>query len=141
MALRELGVVTESLSTAGSALDEVARKNPYLIFLDVSLDGSDAIDVIRGLGKLGYAGHVQLISGRNEALLNDINRIGQQHSLRMLPALAKPFDVTAVRNVIRHLSVNDEETHKESVGLKEALRQNWIEFWYQPKYVSSSPLI
>lgn len=133
MALRDFGFVTESFATAGSALEEVARKNPSLIFLDVSLDGSDAIDVIRGLGKLGYAGHVQLISGRNEALLNDINHIGQQHSLRMLPALAKPFDVNAVRNVIRRLSVSGEATHKEPVGLQEALRQNWIEFWYQPK--------
>lgn len=140
MALRDFGFVTECFATAGSALEQVSRKNPSLIFLDVSLDGSDAIDVIRGLGKLGYTGHVQLISGRNEALLNDINHIGQQHSLRMLPALAKPFDVNAVRNVIRHLSVNSAAnpnesaaTPGESVELKEALRHDWIEFWYQPK--------
>ena len=101
-ALQGDGIATREFESAAALLDAVAECAPDLIFLDLSLDGSDAVDAIRGLDLLGYSGTVQLISGRDEALLNDIKSIGQRRSLRMLPVLA-PFRLDAIRQVVMDL--------------------------------------
>ncbi len=73
---------------------------PDLVFLDVALRGFDAIDVIRALGELHYAGLIVLISGLH-ALLNDVARVGERRGLRMLPPLTKPFRVHQVQAILR----------------------------------------
>jgi EAL domain-containing protein (putative c-di-GMP-specific phosphodiesterase class I) len=155
-AMRERGVMTREFESAPSLLDAVAESAPDVIFLDLSLEGSDAVEAIRGLDLLGYGGAVQLISGRAKKLLNDINCIGEQHSLQMLPVLPKPFRLDAVRKLIvdldleaskiaaprvcgdpcqqrsRDFGAAGQRPTDLSVRLDEALANNWLEFWYQP---------
>jgi chemotaxis response regulator CheB len=71
-AMRAEGVMTREFQCAPSLLDAVAKSAPDVIFLDLSLEGSDAVEAICGLDLLGYGGAVQLISGREKKLLNDI---------------------------------------------------------------------
>ena len=59
------------------------KRTPDLIFLDVSLEGSDAIEAIRGLGERRFRGAVQLISGRDMQVLENIQRIGERHGLKL----------------------------------------------------------
>ena len=114
-ALQTDGIATREFESAAALLDAVAERAPDLIFLDLSLDGSDAVDAIRGLDLLGYGGTVQLISGRDEALLNDIKDIGQRRSLRMLPVLPKPFRLDAIRQVVRDLEVAGRSSAPQSL--------------------------
>ena len=65
--------------------------HPSIVFLDVALDRSDAIDGIRVLRQTSFDGAVQLISGRDTELLNDIKAIGERNGLKMLDPLRKPF--------------------------------------------------
>ena len=67
------------------------RSEPDLLVLDLALDRSDAIDVIRKLEVLKFPGAVMLLSGRDELTLRYIERIGTAHGLAMLPSLQKPF--------------------------------------------------
>jgi EAL domain-containing protein (putative c-di-GMP-specific phosphodiesterase class I) len=154
--VHEEGIATREFESAALLLDAVAELAPDLIFLDLSLAGSDAVDAIRGLDLLNYCGTVQLISGRDEKLLNEFKHIGQRHSLHMLPVLAKPFRLDAVRKLIKELDLKGarlrssspcRETARKvhenpdfaaqgapapSIQLGEALANDWVEFWYQP---------
>jgi EAL domain-containing protein (putative c-di-GMP-specific phosphodiesterase class I) len=131
MTLATLGVVAESYHTAGHAVSALERRSPDIIFLDVALAGSDAIDVIRSLGAQHYGGVVQLMSGSDAQLLEDIRRIGARHGLNMRTPLQKPFRADAVREAIGSLQLKGEPLRL--VELDDALARGWLEMWYQPK--------
>ena len=133
MTLSAMGVESECVATARDGIAAIERRLPALIFLDVALDGSDAIDVIRGLGERAYSGVVQLMSGSNMSLLDDVRRIGMRHGLNMRPPLEKPFRAQAIRHVVSSMRLDDQEPAIPSVTLDEALANNWLELWYQPK--------
>jgi DNA-binding response OmpR family regulator len=96
-----LGCQVARFRSADNALKAIGKLKPTLLFLDVSLEGSDAIDVIRGLGTSGFTGAVQLMSGRDAQTMEEVKRVGERHSLTMLPSLRKPFRPEAVRAIVR----------------------------------------
>jgi len=129
--LATMGVETEKFYTAQDAVAALDGRLPAIIFLDVALQRSDAVDVIRGLGEKGYGGIVQLMSGSNVGLLEDVRRVGARHGLNMRSPLAKPFRTEAIRQIIN--SARLAERPLPVVDLDEALANNWLELWYQPK--------
>jgi EAL domain-containing protein (putative c-di-GMP-specific phosphodiesterase class I)/CheY-like chemotaxis protein len=137
MTLANWGVEAESFHTADRALEALDRRIPAIIFLDIALKKSDAIDVIRGLGERGYNGVVQIMSGSNPTLLDDVRRIGVRHGLKMRPPLQKPFRIEAVRQAFNGAQLDQKpaavSNHDTSVSLDDALENDWLELWYQPK--------
>jgi EAL domain-containing protein (putative c-di-GMP-specific phosphodiesterase class I)/ActR/RegA family two-component response regulator len=131
MTLTTMGVTSEKSHTAPEAVAALDKGLPSIIFLDVALKKSDAIDVIRGLGERSYRGIVQLMSGSNVELLEDVRRIGARHGLTMRPPLTKPFRAESIRHIIREANLADSPA--AVVGLDEALAKGWLELWYQPK--------
>lgn len=141
--LTNFGIATEQFDSAHQMLDGMARNVPDIIFLDISLGDSDAIDAIRGLAAREYRGTVQLISG-SYTLLNEVQRIGERHGLHMLPALSKPFAIAALRQVVEtyssragagdRLAAPRVAPRGPRVTLVEAMANDWLEFWYQPKF-------
>ncbi|MBI3759966.1 MAG: EAL domain-containing response regulator [Deltaproteobacteria bacterium] len=105
---------------------------PDMIFLNVSLEAHDAIRSIEALSKTGYAGTVQLMSDRGSAVLESIKRTGEQYKLKMLPGLKKPLTISAIQQVILEQKIGNPPPVATRIGLHEALKSNWIEFWYQP---------
>jgi EAL domain-containing protein (putative c-di-GMP-specific phosphodiesterase class I) len=81
--------------------------------------------VIRHLEVNKYRGKLLLISGRDETTLNEITQIGEKRGLAMLPPLKKPFRSADIK---QRLSSNTTGTEH-----CKALRNNWLELWYQPK--------
>ena len=69
---------------------------PDIIFLSINLDASEALQSLEALGKAGYTGAVRLMSNRGSAVLESLKQVGEQHKLRMLPVLKKPFETSAV---------------------------------------------
>jgi EAL domain-containing protein (putative c-di-GMP-specific phosphodiesterase class I)/CheY-like chemotaxis protein len=140
-ALDELGIDAASFRNVSQLFEGLTRRTPDLIFLDVSLERSDAVDAIRGLTERNFGGVIQLISGLDQALLADVQRVGEERSLRMLPPLGKPFGVDAVRAIVGEQRLDNccranpsaGPPVAQSVTLADASRQNWVEFWYQPK--------
>jgi signal transduction histidine kinase/CheY-like chemotaxis protein len=94
--LADLGVNAEVFRTARDALAAIDRGHPPLIFLDVALMQSDAVDVTRGLGERQYRGVVQLMSGGSLPLLEAVQRIGTRHGVTLAPPLQKPFARDAI---------------------------------------------
>lgn len=140
-----LGFKVVGFRGADKALKAIQSIKPTLIFLDISLEGSDAIDVIRGLDHSGFSGAIQLMSGRDAQTMEQVRRIGERHSFTMLPALRKPFRLEAVRAILnQHLAVplrkreagasgSAEGAAVQRVDFEAMLRKNWLEVWYQPK--------
>jgi len=80
-ALAGLGVEFATYLTAKPAIASLDERRPEVIFLDVALDQSDAIDVLKGLSEKRYTGIVQLMSGGRPALLEAVQRIGARNGL------------------------------------------------------------
>src|SRR5262245_12839629 len=76
---------------------ESRKALPDLIVLDLALGQSDAVEVIRYLDTMKFRGDVLLISGRDAAVLAEIEQIGKSRGLAMLPSLQKPFRVTQLK--------------------------------------------
>jgi EAL domain-containing protein (putative c-di-GMP-specific phosphodiesterase class I)/CheY-like chemotaxis protein len=132
MTLASMGVDTKKFHNAKDAVAALDEHLPSIIFLDVALEGSDAIDVIRGLGERGYSGAVQLMSGSNIALLDDVAQVGARHGLKMRPPIRKPFRPDVIRSAVSGLHMEHRPSSIE-VSLEEAIASNWLELWYQPK--------
>lgn len=145
-AVTSLGYRVERFRTAAKALAAVPHLKPDLLFLDISLEGSDAIDVLRGLAAVGFNGTIQLMSGKDAVTLEEVRRVGERHNLTMRKALAKPFRLDAVRTVVReHLAELPAQKQcgsgadlalakeLERIDIDVMLRQKWLEVWYQPK--------
>jgi DNA-binding NtrC family response regulator len=98
--LAAIGVESASYQTADSAIAALDQRRPDIIFLDMALEQSDAIDVMKALSAKHYAGTVQLMSGGKPMLLEAVHRIGARAGLLLRPALQKPFRAEAIREVI-----------------------------------------
>jgi EAL domain-containing protein (putative c-di-GMP-specific phosphodiesterase class I)/CheY-like chemotaxis protein len=139
LALANLGLKAESHHTAAQAVAALERGHPEIVFLDIALEGSDAIDVLRALGEKRYSGVVQVMSGSNTELLDDVRRIGARHGLIMRSPLQKPFRTEAIRQAVSsaHFDGQPETTMVFSptikLDLEELLAKQWLELWYQPK--------
>jgi EAL domain-containing protein (putative c-di-GMP-specific phosphodiesterase class I)/CheY-like chemotaxis protein len=128
-------------------LDGWRPEHPDIIFLDVTLDRSDAVDVIRALAARKFRGGVQLVSGVDPALLDQIKRVGGQHGLTMLPPLQKPFRPSQLQQVVRSYFAQrrrdgdapatevdgGEAAAAFGARLDEIIANGWLQFFYQPK--------
>jgi EAL domain-containing protein (putative c-di-GMP-specific phosphodiesterase class I) len=118
----------------GAAMRKAAEQRaPNLIFHNISLESADAIESMVTLGKRGFTGTVQLMSNRGAAVLEHVKAIGTQHKVVMLPVLKKPFETDAVVKILQSLKLGTPSAIAARIELEEALNNNWIEFWYQPK--------
>jgi EAL domain-containing protein (putative c-di-GMP-specific phosphodiesterase class I) len=133
LVLHGVGVDTEELAHGSSIETALNKRKPDLIFLNIALESSEAIETVIALGRRAYTGHIQLMSARGSAVLAHVKSIGEQHRLQMLPILKKPFETTAILKVLQELKLGDPPSIAGRIDLEEALSKNWIEFWYQPK--------
>ncbi len=101
--LATLGIRSQSFRTAKEAIAALERDMPSVIFLDVALLQSDAIDVVHGLGRAGYRGIVHLMSGGNPSLVEAVQRIGARQGVSFGAPLAKPVTREAITTALhRH---------------------------------------
>jgi DNA-binding NtrC family response regulator len=100
-------LTVEAFQDGNDALASLDHRHPAVIFLDVALLQSDALDVIRGLGDRAYGGVVQLMSGGRPALLDAVRRIGLRHRMKLATPLQKPF----ARDAIVQLVVSMRDTN------------------------------
>lgn len=107
IALVDLGMRVESFQSAKDALASIDQNSPVVIFLDVALLNSDAIDVLHGLGERHYGGVVQLMSGGRPSLLEAVQRIGVRQGVKLATPLNKPFAPPAIAKLIESLRSSD----------------------------------
>jgi len=133
LVLHGAGIDTEEFADGQTFRAALARRSPDIVFLNIALESTEAIECVVALGRKGYDGKVQLMSSRGSAVLEHVKSIGKQHKLHMLPSLKKPFDTSAVVKILHELNLGHTPAAATRVDLDEALQSNWVEFWYQPK--------
>jgi EAL domain-containing protein (putative c-di-GMP-specific phosphodiesterase class I) len=121
-------------------LTSLRVSQPKLVVLDLALGRSDAVEIIQKLDGLKFNGRVLLVSGRDERTLSEVEKIGRSRGLRMLPSLQKPFRTADLKNRCElpleagpaapsALPIRS----NASIDLAEAIREGWLEVWYQAK--------
>jgi FixJ family two-component response regulator len=98
--LASIGIEARQFVDADAFLSQLEPCNPDLVFLDLALGQSDAIEVIHQLEARKFKGRVMLISGRDMGTLLEVERIGKAHGLTMLPSLPKPFRVADIKECL-----------------------------------------
>ena len=133
LVLHGAGIDTVECADGAAMRKAIDGRLPDLVFHNISLESTDAIDSMLALGKRGFQGAVQLMSNRGAAVLDHVKTVGREHKLNMLPVLKKPFETDAIVKILHELKLGLPPAIAARLDLLEALNNNWIEFWYQPK--------
>ena len=133
LVLHGAGVDTEEFADGAAFRSALSRRLPDLVFLNIALESAESVECVMALGKKGHFGFVQLMSSRGSAVLEHVKIIGQQQGLQMLAPLKKPFETSAVLQILQDLKLGHAPAIAARVNLDEALQNDWLEFWYQPK--------
>ena len=131
--LHGAGIDTQEFADGKGLRPALSRHAPGLIFLDIPLDSAEAIACVVALGNANYRGRVQLMSSRGAAVLAHVKSIGAQQKLQMLPVVRKPFDTNVILKLLADLKLGQSPVVAGRIDLADALANEWIEFWYQPK--------
>ena len=51
----------------------------------------------------------------------------------MLPVLKKPFETSAIQKIVSEQKLGFTQPTEARISLADALKNDWVEFWYQPK--------
>jgi FixJ family two-component response regulator len=116
--LADGGYQPVEFSEAAPMLEQLKLVVPEIIVLDLALGKSDAVDVMRHLVDLKFAGKILLISGRDEITLNEIQGIGERHGLSMLPSLRKPFRAVELTSRLSSRTVAVDQAPTRTPGEK-----------------------
>ncbi|HZP69361.1 MAG TPA: EAL domain-containing response regulator [Pseudolabrys sp.] len=133
LVLHGSGIDTVEFADGASMRKALETRAPALVFINISLESADAIETVVALGKLRYRGAVQLMSARGAAVLEHVKGIGTQHKLQMLPVLKKPFETDTIVKIVQDLKIGMPPAVAAKLELDDAIRNKWVEFWYQPK--------
>jgi len=132
--LQGSGVNTIEFANGAAFRKAQPGRTPDLVFLNVNIEIQDAMQAVDTLGKSGFKGPVQLMSGRGAAVLESVANAGQEAGLNLLPPLKKPFETSIIQKILSDLKIGRAPPPAEvKIPLAEALKNNWVEFWYQPK--------
>ena len=104
--LRKLGFATREIATPAALDRELTDHSPVLVFLDLGLGEHGALDVLPILARHGCVAPVQLMSGRSQAVLDEVVTAGQRQGLKMLPALTKPFRMGVIKDLVANLGLS-----------------------------------
>ncbi|MCF8483137.1 MAG: EAL domain-containing response regulator [Rhodospirillum sp.] len=102
-----------------------------VIFLDLSLDDGDGVEVLRWLAEQGCTAGVALVSSFDERLLGTALKVGESYGLTMLGGLRKPVKPKDVRNLITNRPVPDRGVDADE--LAQGIEDRELVFYYQPK--------
>src|SRR5258707_4410225 len=127
------GVDTVEFPDGASMRKAIEARPPALVFQNISLESAEAIESVVALGTLRYHGAVQWMSARGAAVLEHVRAIGAQHKLHMMPVLKKRFETDTIIKIIQELKLGMPPAVAARLELDDALKNKWIEFWYQPK--------
>jgi EAL domain-containing protein (putative c-di-GMP-specific phosphodiesterase class I) len=139
--LTMLGMEAWQFSDPPKFLTALRVSRPKLVVLDLALGRSDAVEVIQKLDALKFTGKVLLVSGRDERTLGEIEKIGRSRGLHMLRSLQKPFRTSDLRDrwlqELEPVPTDSKSASptraKPAIDLADAIREGWLEVWYQPK--------
>jgi len=131
-ALEDIGFITQHCARAQDVATLLSDGPPDLFVLGLLTPESDVTKVLSTLASHHYAGKIMLFGGRASMALLALHNFGEGIGLAMLPPLRTPFrDSDLLENISSFLPIAP--SPRIPVDIDEALRNGWLELWYQPK--------
>ena len=137
--IKEHGPRVESFEWLAMMLAAAIEKTtPDLVVLDVGFGAAATEQAMMALSTLPKKPVVQLLSAVEMKSYDQLCVVGQaklggeKFGLRVFSAMQPPHKPDAMRRVLQDLGLR-RSTGKSAVTLAQALKNNWLELWYQPK--------
>jgi EAL domain-containing protein (putative c-di-GMP-specific phosphodiesterase class I)/ActR/RegA family two-component response regulator len=119
--------------TAAEFFDQLARRRPSLVVLDLQLPGMDGVEVIRNLARLAIDTGVLLASGMDQRVLASARQVGESLGLKMLGVLQKPILIEDLETLLQ--TQLDSEARLRADDLRRGIEEMELVVHYLPKLV------
>ncbi|MEY4933144.1 MAG: hypothetical protein RLZZ403_1464 [Pseudomonadota bacterium] len=119
--------------TAAEFFDQLARRRPSLVVLDLQLPGMDGVEVIRNLARLASDAGVLLVSGMDQRVLASARQVGESLGLKMLGVLQKPILIEDLETLLQ--TQLDSEARLRADDLRRGIEEMELVVHYLPKLV------
>jgi EAL domain-containing protein (putative c-di-GMP-specific phosphodiesterase class I) len=129
----DYGIRCETFNSCAAFTDALAECTPDLVLVDVTTEGTNAVEVLHTLSKSSYPGIIQLTSNPDVSMVEPIRQLAQLQSLQVLQPLTRPLGHAAVKAALKGLTSKISQNRAPPIRLDEAIRNGWVKFWYQPK--------
>lgn len=137
---RDIGFVVHQSDVSTSVDPTASLAFPIdaidLAVIGVSADNSNALTMLKRLGAIAFPGKVMMIGARHSAALKAAITLGAELGLALLPALGTPFRAADLER--RIATLRPTSPPQAPVDIEEALANQWLELWYQPKFDARS---
>ncbi len=134
-AIELLGHEVQTASGRDSFKDAYETFKPDVILLDLIMPETDGAELLKFLAASHCEIPVALMSGLDDRALRAAKRIGNSHGLRMLGGLEKPFNGTALKEMLSRTGA--EKNELEAQNLLEAIDRGELRLYYQPQVCAS----
>lgn len=132
---RGIGCDVITANTAASFREQLARRQPSLILLDLQMPGMDGIEALRYLARQGITSGILLASGMDQRVLASARQLGDSLGLKMLGALQKPAMLEEIETLLaKHLEPGARISVDE---LRRGIEEHELLVHYQPKLMRS----
>ncbi len=105
--------------------------DPDLITLDLNIDQSDGIELLRWLSAAHCKAKIILISGFDEKIIHSAMLLGRSQQLNIIATLHKPVDISGLKSIFEYSHENDVTI--DSTRLLAAIEKQEFVLFYQPK--------
>ena len=94
--------------TAAGFREQLAKRQPTLILLDLQMPGMDGIEALRYLARQNTTAGILLASGMDARVLSSARQLGESLGLKMLGTLQKPAMLEDIEALLAlHISPNE----------------------------------